>query len=35
MEGTQPEALEKLGRALAEFAQATMDYSKKKQDARQ
>lgn len=35
MEGAQPEALEKLGKALAEFAQATMDYAKEKQDAGQ
>ena len=35
MEGAQPEALEKLGRALAEFAQATMDYAKEKRDAGQ
>ena len=35
MEGAQPEALEKLGRALAEFAQATMDYAKEQQDAGQ
>ena len=35
MDGAQPEALEKLGRALAEFAQATMDYAKEQQDARQ
>ena len=35
MEGAQPEALEKLGKALAEFAQATMDYAKEKRDAGQ
>ena len=35
IEGAQPEALEKLGKALAEFAQATMDYAKEKQDAGQ
>ena len=35
MDGAQPEALEKLGRALAEFAQATMDYAKEQQDAGQ
>lgn len=35
MEGAQPEALEKLGKALTEFAQATMDYAKEKQNAGQ
>ena len=35
MEGAQPEALEKLGKALTEFARATMDYAKEKQDAGQ
>lgn len=35
MDGAQPEALEKLGKALAEFAQAAMDYAKEKQDAGQ
>lgn len=35
MDGAQPEALEKLGRALAEFAQATMDYAKEQRDAGQ
>ena len=31
MDGAQPEALEKLGKALTEFAQTTMDYAKEKQ----
>ena len=35
MDGAQPEALEKLGKALAEFAQAAMDYAKEKQAAGQ
>ena len=35
MEGAQPESLEKLGKALTEFAQATMDYAKEKQNAGQ
>lgn len=35
MEGAQPEALEKLGKALTEFARATMDYAKEKKDAGQ
>lgn len=35
MEGAQPEALEKLGKALAEFAQATIDHAKEKRDAGQ
>lgn len=35
MEGAQPEALEKLCKALTEFARATMDYAKEKKDAGQ
>lgn len=35
MDGAKPEALEKFGKALTEFARATMDYAKEKQNAGQ